>query len=91
MVYYMCGPPPISSETRVLPLDYVLNSGLNYVRNPILDFFSLFNFGLEMALNISDITQDLLGATASRENPDDPNGLLAWPRGLRLETGGLIL
>lgn len=91
MVYYQIGPLPVSTDTRVLPLKYIFNSGRNYVENPIQDFFAIFDWGLRVAENISDITQELLGATANRENPDDPHGLLCWPRGSRVERGGMSL
>jgi len=91
MVYYMVGPLPVSSDTQMLPLEYTFNSGRNYVRNPIQDFAAIQDFALSLAENVSDITQELLGATASRDRPDDPNGLLAFPRGSRVETGGLTM
>ena len=91
IVYYMVGPLPVSSSTRVLPLKYTFNSGRNWVRNPVFDFVAIQNFGLQLAQNVSDITQELLGATANLEDPDDPHGLLCFPRGSRVDTGGLTL
>ncbi|KAK3701618.1 hypothetical protein LTR37_015369 [Vermiconidia calcicola] len=91
MVYYMVGPLPISSESRTVPLEYVFNSGRNYVKNPVQDFVAISEYGLNIAENISDITRDLLGAVANRENPDDPLGLICWPRGSRIERGGFSL
>ena len=49
------------------------------------------DYGISVAENISDITQKLLGASANRKNPNDPDGLQCWPRGSRVETGGLSL
>jgi primary-amine oxidase len=91
MVYYMAGPLPIAEDSIVKPLGYVFNSGRNYVRNLVQDYVAIQDFALSMAENVSDITEELLGATASRENPDDPHGLLAFPRGSRVETGGLTM
>lgn len=91
MVYYMAGPLPISKETQVLPLSYVFNNGHNYVRNPVQDFYAIMDFGISLAKNLSDITEDLLGASVNPDNLDDPNGLLCWPRGSRIERGGLSL
>jgi len=91
MVYYMVGPLPISSDSQMLPLEYTFNSGRNYVRNPIQNFAAIQDFALTLAESVADITQELLGATANRADPDDPNGLLAFPRGSRVETGGLMM
>lgn len=91
MVYYMVGPLPISKDSVILPLEYTFNSGRNYVSNPILDFAAVLDFALAMAENVSDITQELLGATANRADPNDPHGLLAFPRGSRIETGGFTM
>jgi primary-amine oxidase len=49
------------------------------------------DFGLSIAKNLSDITEDLLGASVNLDRPDDPHGLLCWPRGSRVERGGLSL
>ena len=91
MVYYRIGPLPISMDTRVLPLDYVFNNGRNRVKNPVQDFFAIMEFGNNVAANISDITQELLGAKVNDEDPNDPNGLLCWPRGSRIERGGMSM
>ncbi|KAK5171018.1 uncharacterized protein LTR77_004162 [Saxophila tyrrhenica] len=91
MVHYMVGPLPVGSDTQVLPLDYVFNSGRNYVANPVQDFFAIMEFGLSLAENVSDITQDLLGAVVNRNDPSDPKGLLCWPRPSRIERGGLSM
>ncbi|KAK4555849.1 hypothetical protein LTR86_007069 [Recurvomyces mirabilis] len=91
MVYYMVGPLPVSEETQILPLEYTFNSGRNYIKNPVQDYGAILDFALEMAEDVSDITQELLGATVNRANPDDPEGLLAFPRGSRVETGGMML
>lgn len=90
LVYYMVGPLPVSSKTEILPLTYTYNSGRNYVRNPIADFASLQDFSLGLAENASDITQELLGATANRAKPNDPEGLLSIPRPVRIADGALV-
>lgn len=89
IVYYMVGPLPVSSNTEIRPLSYVFNSGQNWVRNPVYDFAAIQDFGLFLAENVSDITEELLGATVNRDNPEDPHGLLAFPRSSRVATGGL--
>lgn len=89
MVYYMVGPLPITSSSSVQPLVYVFNSGSNKIKNPVQDFVAISHFGFNMAENISDITQELIGATVSREDPE--GGLQCWPRGSRVERGGMTL
>lgn len=84
MLYYMVGPLPISKESSILPLTYAFNSGKHYVPNPIQDFAAVLDFGMSVAENISDITQELLGAVANRDHPDDPDGLLAIPHSSRV-------
>nr|POE79850.1 amiloride-sensitive amine oxidase [copper-containing] [Quercus suber] len=91
LVYYMVGPLPVSKATRILPLRYTFNSGNNSVINPIFDFPTLMDYALSLAENVSDITQDLLGASANRKDPKDPNGLLIVPRSSRIDTGGMVL
>lgn len=89
MAYYLVGPLPITSASRVEPLEYIFNSGSNKIRNPVQDFVAISQFGFEIAENISDITRDLIGATVSREDPE--SGLQCWPRGSRVERGGMSL
>ena len=88
MVHYMVGPLPITSNSSVQPLDYVFNSGSNKIKNPVQDFVAISQFGFRVAENISDITQELIGATVSRESPEE--GLQCWPRGSRVERGGMV-
>ncbi|KAK4970550.1 hypothetical protein LTR66_011535 [Elasticomyces elasticus] len=90
IVYYMVGPLPISSGSQALPLEYCFNSGRNYVPNPVGNYVRLQDFSLALAENISDITEALLGATANRANPDDPDGLLVVPRPVRVAGGDLV-
>lgn len=80
MVYYMVGPLPISKDSSILPLTYTFNSGKHYVPNPIQNFAAVQDYALSVAENISDITQDLLGAVVNRSHPEDPDGLLALTR-----------
>ena len=91
MVYYMVGPLPVTTGTEVLPLTYLFNNGHNWVKNPVQDFYAVMDFGMSIAKNLSDITEDLLGASVNTDNPDDPNGLLCWPRGSRVERGGMSM
>ena len=91
MVYYMVGPLPLGPGSQVLPLLYIFNSGRNTVKNPIQDFVAVQDFGLAIAANISDVTELLLGASANVEDPSDPHGLLAFPRGSRVEAGGFTM
>ena len=91
LIYYMVGPLPVSEKTEARPLDYVYNSGRNWVRNPIYDYFAIQDFAMSLAANVSDITQELLGAKANLDNPNDPSGLLTFPRSYRAEAGGLSL
>ena len=91
MVYYSVGPLPADPETQILPLTYVFNSGGNSIPNPVQDFFAIMEFGMSLAENVSDITQSLLGAVVNRNDPSDPQGLRCWPRGSRIERGGMSL
>lgn len=89
MVYYMVGPLPITSSSSVQPLEYIFNSGSNKIVNPVQDFVAISQFGFSVAENMSDITQELIGATVSRQDPE--GGLQCWPRGSRVERGGMTL
>ena len=89
--YYVVGPLPVSRATKAVPLEYPFTHGRNWIRSPIVDFFGIQDFSISLAENISDITQELLGATASRDNPNDPHGLVAFPRSYRVEAGGLSM
>ncbi|KAK5109943.1 hypothetical protein LTR62_006432 [Meristemomyces frigidus] len=97
MVYYMVGPLPVGEETVIRPLEYCFEEGRNWVKNPgrflarVQDFGAILDFALSMAEDVADITQELLGATVNRANPNDPQSLLAFPRGSRVETGGMVL
>lgn len=91
IVYYMVGPLPLTEKAAVHPLSYVFNSGSNWVRNPVYDFAAIQEFGMQLANNVSDITQELLGAKVNIDDPSDPAGLLAFPRASRVEAGGLLL
>lgn len=88
LVYYAVGPLPISSESKILPLEYTFNSGRNKVRNPVRDFDALNAFGIKIGHIISDITKDLLGATTDN---GDEDGILCLPRLTRPTGEGLIL
>ena len=92
MVFYAAGPLPVSSATRLEPLKYIFNSGKHYVKNPVQDFEAISQVGQDIAASIPDITQQLLGDTVHEEVPGQLyDGLLCWPRGARIERGGLVL
>lgn len=61
-VNYMVGPLPVDGNTQILPLEYCYNSGRNSIRIPLMNLVALGNRGQLAAINISDITEDLLGA-----------------------------
>ncbi|KAK8005045.1 hypothetical protein PG990_011082 [Apiospora arundinis] len=88
--YYAVGPLPVSPDTRVLPLMYPFNSGRNYVVNNVPDFVMTLEFTSSLAESIADITTKLLGAKFNRENPGDPDSLLAFPRTMWNETGHMF-
>jgi primary-amine oxidase len=54
-----------------------------------MDFYAIMDYGLSLGENMSDITQHLLGARVNREDPSD--GLMCWPRGSRIERGGMSM
>ncbi|KAF7187989.1 Amiloride-sensitive amine oxidase [copper-containing] [Pseudocercospora fuligena] len=89
LVYYVVGPLPITKSSQILPLEYTFNSGRNSVRSPIRDYVGIIQFGNRLGKSISDITEDLLGASVTTE--DDPEGLLCLPRPSRQSTDGLVL
>lgn len=91
LVYYMAGPLPVGPNTKVLPLEYTFNSGRNWVRNPVLNYLGMEDFALSLAKNVSDITQELLGASINPDDLDDPDSLTAFPRAYRVEAGGLSM
>ena len=91
MAYYMVGPLPITTQSKIMPLIYPFNSGRNYVSNPVTDYIAIQDFGLAVAENMSDITQDLLGASVHRDNSNSSPGLGVFPRGSRTEVGGLTM
>ncbi|KAK6438611.1 hypothetical protein LTR95_005183 [Oleoguttula sp. CCFEE 5521] len=87
--YYTVGPLPVTKETKAEPYGYPFNHGRNWIRSPIVDFFHIQQFSVNVAKNVSDITQALLGATVNENDPNDPRGLVAFPRSFRVVTGGL--
>ncbi|KAK4503665.1 hypothetical protein PRZ48_004580 [Zasmidium cellare] len=88
LVYHAVGPLPISKESQILPLTFPFNSGRNDVKSEIKDYQAIIEFGDSLGQSISDITQELLGATV---NPNSEDGLLCLPRPSRVATGGLVL
>jgi primary-amine oxidase len=52
---------PVKKATEILALDFCYNSGRNYVPNPLAHQAELQVWALSMIMNISDITQALLG------------------------------
>lgn len=88
LVYYAVGPLPISSASKITPLQYGFTSGKNMVRSPVLDYFTLAEFGNAVGGNITDITQELLKTAV---DPDDPDALICLPRTTRVTDEGLVL
>lgn len=90
LVEYMVGPLPPSKKTQILPLSYPYNAGRNYVQSPLYNIFSLYEWTMKVGDNISDITQDLLGATTNRLKPSDPNALFMGSRAVVIEEGLMV-
>lgn len=88
LVYYAVGPLPVSNTTQILPLTYPFNSGKNAVKSLFTDFGAIADFSMKLGQSISDITQDLLGATM---RPNDPESLLCFPRPTTVTSSGLVL
>ncbi|CAK3734610.1 Membrane primary amine oxidase [Lecanosticta acicola] len=88
LVYYAVGPLPISESSTVTPLEYPFRSGKNMVKSPILDYFSLSEFGDAVGRNVSDITRELLGAAMGDDGLD---ALKCWPRTTTVTRAGLVL
>ncbi|ROW13632.1 hypothetical protein VPNG_04501 [Cytospora leucostoma] len=84
LVYHAVGPLPVSPETQVVPLIYPFHNGRHSVPNIIWDYVGMQEFLLALAENASDITTELLGARVNREDPYDPDALIAFPRMTRL-------
>jgi primary-amine oxidase len=63
------GPLPLSESTEVLPLSFCYNSGRNHVLNPMADQDELAKWAIEVAMNASDITLELLGAVCMEMIP----------------------
>lgn len=84
--YYAIGPIPVSEATKVEPLTYPFSDGRNTVLNLRADFTSAGEFSLRLAENVTDITTELLGAKVNREDPLDPDALMAFPRFTRVDT-----
>jgi primary-amine oxidase len=91
LVEYQIGPLPPSSNTQLLPLTHIYNSARNYVQTPVPDVVSLLDWAMEIAVNNSDITLELLGKQADPQNLDDPDGLVAGARPALIETGRMVL
>jgi primary-amine oxidase len=91
LVEYQLGPLPTSNETQLLPLTHIYNSGRNYVQTPMPDVVSLMEWAMEIAVNASDITLELLGTKADPENLDNPDGLVAGARPALIEAGRMVL
>lgn len=85
--YYAIGPLPVSDATKVEPLTFPFSNGRNSIVSLRADFLSAGEFALNLAENVSDITTELLGAKVNRENPLDPDALMAFPRFTRIEAG----
>lgn len=94
LVNYMVGPLPVDGKTRILPLEYCYNSGRNSIRIPLMSLVTLGDRGRLAAINISDITEDLLGAKLdgglNATNPDGI-GLSLGGRATRIEDGNMTM
>lgn len=88
--YYAIGPLPVSEATKVEPLTYPFSDGRNTVLNQMADFLSAGEFAMRLAENVSDITTELLGAKVNRNDPLDPDALMAFPRFTRIDTDLVI-
>lgn len=91
---YMVGPLPVDDNTNLSPLEYCYNSGRNSIRVPMINLLALGDRGQLAAVNISDITEDLLGArldgSLNETNPDGL-GLSLGGRVARIEDGDMIM
>lgn len=91
---YMVGPLPVDGKTRILPLEYCYNSGRNSIKIPLMSLVTLGDRGQLAAVNISDITEDLLGARLDggldETNPDGI-GLSLGGRPARIEDGSMTM
>ncbi|KAE9373708.1 amine oxidase catalytic domain-containing protein [Stipitochalara longipes BDJ] len=88
IVNYRIGPLPIRETTEILPLEFCYSSGRNYVTNPLAYQEELQLWSISMLMNVSDVTQELLGTSV---DPFDPNGLSAGARFSYAENGTLIV
>jgi primary-amine oxidase len=87
---YMVGPLPPSNITSIIPLSYCYNSGRNWVQSPISDVFGLISWALEIGEGVSDITQELLGATTNPLDPSDPDALVMGWRPALIDSGRMV-
>jgi primary-amine oxidase len=93
-VNYMVGPLPVDHKTQILPLEYCYNSGRNSIRIPLMNLIALGDREQLAAINISDITEDLLGARLDVGlNETNPNGigLSLGGRATRIEDGDMTV
>ncbi|KAK5063145.1 hypothetical protein LTR84_005221 [Exophiala bonariae] len=89
-VDYMVGPLPITNATSMLPLSYCYNSGKNWVQMPLSDGLDLMAWALKIGERVTDITQDLLGATVNALDPSDPDALVMGWRPALIESGRMV-
>lgn len=89
-VDYMVGPLPASKATSMLPLSYCYNSGRNRVQTPLSDGLDLMGWAIQIGERVSDITQDLLGATVNALDPSDPDALVMGWRPALIEAGRMV-
>ena len=76
VLYHMLGPLPVSDLSDMVPLTFPFPSGLNYVKNPVPSYGRFQQWGMTVGANITDITQELLGATVKTEDAiQDPDTL----------------
>ncbi|TVY81016.1 Membrane primary amine oxidase [Lachnellula suecica] len=86
VVNYMVGPLPITESTTIKSLEYIFNSGRNYVHNPVPSRDDMVRWLLETWPDVSDITQALLDSLIGMIQ-----GGLKGPDGLDLQIGSMYL
>ncbi|KAK0538662.1 hypothetical protein OC835_001357 [Tilletia horrida] len=70
---FAVGPLPVDGNTTYASLDYLTTSGTNRISIPSIDEDLVYEFYNNVSVSIADITQDLLGANNTL---DDPLGVL---------------
>lgn len=87
---YSVGPLPISGNTKIKPFKYEHRNDLEHARNLVPDARSYKEWPYLIAQQVSDITQDLLGATINIGDRNDPDGLDLSFRDPWIEDGHIL-